>query len=236
MMRAIILTVLTLAIPLAGVPLTAVAQTKPVRDPVPTEAGTSPKSLAVPPAGKIAKPNATETAIFAGGCFWCTEFAFEQLDGVVDVESGYSGGTKATANYDQVHLGNTHHAEAIRVTYDSTKITYAELLDVFFDSHSPTQLNRQGEDVGRQYRSAIFFANKDQQAQAKAKIADLEAKRVYKKKIMTKIEPLEAFYPAEAYHQDFARKNPFSPYIQGHAVPKAYKIRTKHPELIKKPE
>lgn len=178
-----------------------------------------------------------ETAIFAGGCFWCTELAFEQISGVIDVQSGYSGGTKATANYDKVHLGTTGHAEAIRVTYDPDKVTYDKLLDVFFDSHDPTQLNRQGEDdVGRQYRSAIFYADEEQQKQAKAKIADLEAKRVFKKRIMTKLEPLKEFYPAEDYHQDFAKRNPFLPYIQSHAVPKAVNVQARHPELIRNGE
>lgn len=174
-----------------------------------------------------------ETAVFAGGCFWCTEFAFEQLAGVVDVESGYCGGTKTTANYESVHHGTTKHAEVVRVFYDPRKVTYEELLDVFFDSHDPTQVNRQGEDVGKQYRSAIFFANEEQEKQAKAKIADLDAKKVYKRKIATKLEPLKEFYRAEEYHQDFARRNPDVPYIQLHSVPKATKVRMKHPELIR---
>ena len=181
------------------------------------------------PAGKK-----TEVAVFAGGCFWCTEFAFEQVAGVINVESGYCGGTKASANYNMVHRGTTGHAEAIRITYDPEKVTFDDLLDVFFDAHDPTQLNRQGkDDVGRQYRSAIFFADDEQKKQAEAKIADLDAKRVHKRKIVTKLEPLTEFYPAEDYHQDFARRNPFLPYIQGHAVPKATHVRSKHPELIR---
>lgn len=176
-----------------------------------------------------------EVAIFAGGCFWCTEFAFEQLAGVIDVQSGYCGGTKATANYEHVHRGNTAHAEAIRITYDPKKISYDELLDAFFDAHDPTQLNRQGkDDVGRQYRSAIFFADDEQKKRAESKIADLEARHVYKKRrIVTKLEPLKEFYPAEDYHQDFARRNPLVPYIQGHAIPKAMYVRSKHPDLIR---
>lgn len=177
-----------------------------------------------------------ETAIFAGGCFWCTEFAFEQLAGVLEVESGYCGGTKISANYEQVHLGVTAHAEAVRVYYDPEKVSYDELLDVFFDSHDPTQLNRQGEDVGRQYRSAIFFANDGQKEQAEAKIADLEASRVFKRRIRTKLEPLKKFYPAEDYHQNFARRNPLNPYVQRHSAPKAYRVRAKHPDLIRKGE
>lgn len=176
-----------------------------------------------------------EVAIFAGGCFWCTEFAFEQLAGVIDVQSGYCGGTKATANYEHVHRGNTAHAEAIRITYDPKRISYGELLDAFFDAHDPTQLNRQGkDDIGRQYRSAIFFANDEQKKLAEAKIADLEAKQVYRKRrIVTKLEPLKEFYPAEDYHQDFARRNPLLPYIQSHAVPKAMHVRAKHQDLIR---
>jgi len=184
----------------------------------------------------IAKPKfeGMETAVFAGGCFWCTEYAFEQLVGVVDVESGYCGGTRATANYQQVHRGTTGHAEVIRVTYDPARITYAQLLGVFFDSHDPTQLNRQGEDVGRQYRSAIFFANDEQKKLAEAKIAELEAQRVHKRRIVTRLEPLVEFFPAEAYHQDFARRNPFVPYIQSHAVHGAVQVRKRHPDLIQK--
>lgn len=176
----------------------------------------------------------TETAVFAGGCFWCTEHAFEQLKGVVDVESGYAGGKKATANYEAVHHGTTGHAEVIRVTYDPEKITYRDLLDVFFNSHDPTQLNRQGADEGTQYRSAIFYASEEEEKLAKAKIADLESKKVFKRKIVTKLEKLKEFYPAEDYHQDFARRNPFQPYIQSIAIPKAYHVREKRPDLIRK--
>ena len=175
----------------------------------------------------------TEIAVFAGGCFWCTELAFEQLRGVMDVESGYCGGTRATASYDRVHQGSTGHAEAIRVTYDPAKIGYEQLLSVFFDAHDPTQFNRQGEDdVGRQYRSAIFFANDAQKKEAEAKIKQLQQKRVYARHIVTRLEPLTAFYPAEDMHQNFARKYPLLPYIQTHAIPRACDIRLKHPELI----
>lgn len=207
-----------------GAPRTTDGKPKPPAD----NGAAKPAAVPAAPAGKK-----TETAIFAGGCFWCTELAFEQLAGVLDVESGYCGGTKGTANYNQVHLGTTGHAEAIRVTYDPDKITYDDLLNAFFDSHDPTQLNRQKEDIGRQYRSAIFFANDEQEKQAKAKIADLDAKHVFKRPIVTKLEPLKEFYSAEAYHQDFARRNPLLPYIQTHAVPKATQIRAKHPDLIK---
>jgi len=175
----------------------------------------------------------TRTAVFAGGCFWCTELVFRQLKGVVNVESGYCGGTKATASYEKVHRGTTNHAEAVRVSYDPAKISYEQLLDVFFDAHDPTQWNRQGEeDVGRQYRSAIFIADEGQKNQAEAKIQRLRQAKVYRRRIVTRLEPLEAFYPAEDMHQAFAIKFPGVPYIQDHAIPKACTVRIKHPELI----
>ncbi len=169
----------------------------------------------------------------AGGCFWCTEFVFEQLKGVINVESGYCGGTAATANYSRVHGGRTRHAESIRVTYDPKQISYDQLLDVFFDAHDPTQRNRQGEDdIGPQYRSTIFYVNEAQKAAAAAKIKELQAKKVYKRRIVTTLEPMVNFYPAEIAHQDFARRYPTLPYIQTHAIPKASAVRTLHPELI----
>ena len=175
----------------------------------------------------------TETAVFAGGCFWCTEAAFAQLKGVSDVTSGYAGGEASTANYQAVCGGDTDHAEVIRVTYDPGVIRYDTLLDVFFDAHDPTQLNRQGGDMGTQYRSAIFYANDAQKQAAAAKIKELTDKKAFPRSIVTQLEPLEAFYPAEAYHQDYADKNPNQPYIQGHAIPQACKVRTKHPGLVK---
>ncbi len=190
-----------------------------------TDAGSTDSSKKSPP--KI------ETAIFAGGCFWCMEAVFEQLKGVSDVETGYCGGTASTASYEQVHTGGTRHAEAIRVTYHPDTISYDQLLDVFFDAHDPTQRNRQGEnDIGRQYRSAIFFASDGQKKQAEAKIARLQADKVYKKRIVTRLEPLGTFYPAEEVHQDFASKYPFDTYIQEHAVPRVCEVRIAHPELV----
>jgi peptide methionine sulfoxide reductase msrA/msrB len=173
------------------------------------------------------------TAIFAGGCFWCTEAAFEQLDGVLDVQSGYSGGSKQTANYERVCDGNTGHAEAIRITYDPTRITYDQLLDVFFDAHDPTQLNHQGNDYGTQYRSAIFYADDQQKQAAQAKIDQLTKANAFSDPIVTTLEPLKEFYPAEDYHQDYARNNPNQPYIRGHAIPAACAVRAKHANLIK---
>jgi peptide methionine sulfoxide reductase msrA/msrB len=176
----------------------------------------------------------TATAVFAGGCFWCTEAAFEQLEGVLDVTSGYAGGSKETADYEAVCSGRTGHAEAIRVTYDSRRISYDRLLDVFFDAHDPTQLNRQGADVGTQYRSGIFYANDEEKRTAEAKIKQLSDSKKFPGPIVTKLESLVEFFPAEDYHQDYARNNPLQPYIRGHAIPKACKIREKHPALIRK--
>jgi methionine-S-sulfoxide reductase len=203
----------------------------------PTEPSTSEKPGEVRQAGATSSTTQqrrkAETAIFAGGCFWCMEAVFEQLKGVSDVESGYCGGTPTTAFYERVHRGNTRHAEAIRVTYDPEQISYEQLLDVFFDAHDPTQRNRQGEvDIGRQYRSAIFFATSEQKKQAEAKIADLQKSKAFKKRIVTRLEPMTVFYPAEDVHQDFALKNPFDDYTQEHVVPRVCEVRNLHPELI----
>jgi len=176
----------------------------------------------------------TKTAILAGGCFWCTEAAFEQLEGVIDVISGYIGGSRETANYRAVCGGDTGHAEAIRITYDPTKISYDRLLDVFFDAHDPTQLNRQGNDVGTQYRSAIFYATDDEKRTAEAKIQSLNEKHAFARPIVTTLEPLSEFYPAEDYHQDYARLNPDQPYIQSVSIPKVCKVRDKHAALIRR--
>lgn len=176
----------------------------------------------------------TATAVFAGGCFWCTEAAFEQFTGVHDVTSGYIGGDPARADYKSVCTGTTGHAEAIRITYDPSKISYDQLLDVFFDAHDPTQLNRQGNDVGPQYRSAIFFANEHEKHAAEKKIAKLNAAGKFSSPIVTKLEPQTQFFPAEEYHQDYARLNPNQPYIQSVSVPKVCKVREKHSGLLRK--
>src|SRR6478752_4627309 len=176
----------------------------------------------------------TKTAVLAGGCFWCTEAAFEQLEGVVDVTSGYIGGSAETANYRAVCGGDTGHAEAIKITYDPAKISYEHLLDVFFDAHDPTQLNRQGNDIGTQYRSAIFYASDEEKRAAEAKIAALNDKHAFPRPIVTKLEPLGEFYPAEDYHQDYARLNPGQPYIQAVSIPKVCKVREKHAALMRR--
>jgi methionine-S-sulfoxide reductase len=175
-----------------------------------------------------------KTAVLAGGCFWCTEAAFEQLEGALDVTSGYAGGSADSANYRAVCGGDTGHAEAIRITYDPAKISYEQLLDVFFDAHDPTQLNRQGNDIGTQYRSAIFYASEDERSLAQAKIDELTADSRFSWPIVTTLEPLVAFYPAEDDHQNYARQNPDQPYIQAVSTPKVCKVREKHAKLLRR--
>lgn len=176
-----------------------------------------------------------QTAVLAGGCFWCTEAVLEQLSGVQKVVSGYSGGDAASAHYKTVSEGRTEHAESIEITYDPSRITYGQLLKVFFSvAHDPTQLNRQGPDYGKQYRSAIFYANAGQKRIAEAYIEQLSKAKVFPGPIVTQIVPLKAFYPAEAYHQDFVRNNPTHPYVVANALPKLQKLKKLYPAWVKK--
>jgi len=200
-------------------------------------------ALADPAAGAAAEAPAPQSSaakttgtlrqlVVAGGCFWCTEAAFEQLKGVTDVESGYIGGEASTANYKAVCSGQTGHAEAIRITYDPAVISLEKLLDVFFDAHDPTQLNRQGADIGTQYRSAIFFADGEMKKAAEGKIEALNRSGKLSKPVATTLEPLGPFYPAEDYHQGYAGLNPTQPYIEGVSMPKVCKIRDRYPDLV----
>lgn len=179
-----------------------------------------------------AEPKGEQTAVFAGGCFWGVEAVFESMKGVIDVKSGYSGGTAETANYDIVSDGVTDHAEAVIVKYDPTKVTYIQLLSVFFSVvHDPTEVDRQGPDVGRQYRSAIFYANDVQKKAAEAYIKAIDDAKVLKKKVATQVVPLERFYDAEEYHQDYLVRNPTQPYIVAHDLPKLEALKKKFPDL-----
>ncbi len=181
------------------------------------------------PAAVITEPKGTQTAVFAGGCFWGVEGVFEHVKGVISVESGYAGGPKSKADYDSVGTGTTGHAEAVRVKYDPAKISYNDLLQIFFSvTHDPTQLNRQGPDKGSQYRSAIFPANAAQRSAAKAYIAQLNKAGVWKKPIVTKIETY-GFYPAEAYHQNFLARNPTNGYIKKWDAPKLVNLKRLFP-------
>lgn len=176
----------------------------------------------------------TRQIVLAGGCFWCVEAVYQQLEGVLDVESGYAGGAAADANYDAVSAGQTGHAEVVRITYDPTQITYGKILKIFFSTaHDPTTLNRQGADVGTQYRSAIFYANDEQKQIAADYIQKLNESGAYRNPIVTTLEPLNAYHPAEGYHQDFAELNPSHPYIQGVSTPKVKKTQKAFSDLIK---
>jgi peptide-methionine (S)-S-oxide reductase len=175
------------------------------------------------------------TAVLAGGCFWCTEAVFVQIEGVEKVVSGYSGGDRASANYEAVCGGRTGHAEAIQITYDPSNISYGQLLKIFFSvAHDPTQLNRQGHDHGTQYRSAIFYSDPEQKQVAEAYIKQLEQAKVFRSPIVTEVTPLQAFYPAEEYHQNYCSRNPHNPYVAGVAEPKIEKTKESYPELLKK--
>jgi len=174
-----------------------------------------------------------ETAVFAGGCFWGVQSVFQRVRGVLATTVGYSGGAAETANYRAVCGENTGHAEAIEIIYDPALVSYGTLLRVFFSVvHDPTQLNRQGADVGTSYRSAIFFANEEQREIAEAYVKQLDAAHIFAKPIVTQIVPLEAFYRGEDYHQDYAMKNPHNPYIQVCDIPKIAKLGEQFPELF----
>jgi len=180
---------------------------------------------------------APASIVLGGGCFWCTEAVFLSLDGVLSVRSGYAGGTASTANYQAVCSGSTDHAEVIEVAYDPSRITLGRILQVFFDvAHDPTQLNRQGHDMGRQYRSAIFYRTLEQRRVAEAYIAQLNRARAFDSPIVTTLEPLEAFYEAEGYHQNYAARNPGQPYIVFSTVPKMAKLRDSFAPLLKSGE
>jgi peptide-methionine (S)-S-oxide reductase len=190
-----------------------------------------PAPQTVPAATQAAE---TGSAVLAGGCFWCVEAVFEELDGVSDVISGYAGGTRESANYDQVSEGRTNHAEVVQIKYDPSKITFAQLLRVFFATHDPTTKDRQGPDWGRQYRSAVFYENEDQKRIAESYIRQIESEKIFPAPIVTTLEPLSAFYAAEQYHQDFMKRNPGHPYIQQWAVPKVKKTREKFADQLKR--
>lgn len=185
------------------------------------------------PAGvESSTPKGIETAVFAGGCFWGVEAVFEHVKGVIDVRSGYAGGDAKTADYDKVSSGNTTHAESVQVTFDSSKVSYTQLLTIFFSViHDPTELNRQGPDVGPQYRSAIFYADEGQKKLAADYIAAIDKAKVFKKPVVTQVVALEKFYDAEAYHQDFVKKNPDHAYVVYHDLPKLAALKERFPDL-----
>jgi peptide-methionine (S)-S-oxide reductase len=175
------------------------------------------------------------TAVLAGGCFWGVEGVFEHVKGVSDVVSGYAGGEKSTAHYDDVSTGTTGHAESVKITYDPSKVTYGQLLKIYFAvAHDPTELNRQGPDSGTQYRSSIFYANDEQKKIADAYIQQLDQAHVFRNKIVTQVVPLKGFYRAEDHHQHFLEKNPDFPYIVFNDMPKIHALEKEFPEMCKR--
>jgi peptide-methionine (S)-S-oxide reductase len=175
-----------------------------------------------------------QTAVFAGGCFWGVDAVFKHVKGVSEVVSGYTGGSADTAHYSDVSSGTTGHAESVRVRFDPQRVSYQQLLKVFFSvAHDPTELNRQGPDVGSQYRSAIFYTNAGQQAAAKAYIGELAAEHAYSEPIVTQVVPLQQFYPAEKYHQNYLALHPYQPYIVFNDMPKLAQLKKQFPTLYR---
>jgi peptide-methionine (S)-S-oxide reductase len=190
---------------------------------------------APPPAEASSNKSTEETAVLAGGCFWGVEAVFERLKGVKDVVSGFSGGNKASANYNVVSTGTSGHAEAVRIVYDPREISYGTLLEVFFSiAHDPTQLNRQGPDEGPQYRSSIFYEGDEQKRIAEAYIRKLNDAHVFSKPIATTVVKLDGFYPAGSEHQNFVRRNPNNPYVSFNDLPKLDHLQKAYPQLLKK--
>ncbi len=180
------------------------------------------------------KNQSLDVATLAGGCFWCLEAVYDELKGVVDVISGYSGGRVTNPSYEAVCTGETGHAETVQVTFDPQQISFRQLLEVFFTIHDPTTLNRQGADVGTQYRSAIFYHDPAQKATAEQVIHDLELQQIWGKPIVTELSKYTAFYPAESYHQEYFKRNPYQGYCVAIIAPKVAKFRHKYLEMLKK--
>jgi peptide-methionine (S)-S-oxide reductase len=194
----------------------------------------SPAAAVPAPAVDAARATAPgqQTAVLSGGCFWGIQAVFQHVKGVLSATSGYSGGSSKTAEYETVSSGETGHAESVQIVYDPSKITYGELLRVFFSvAHDPTQLNRQGPDEGTQYRSSIFYGNDEQKRIAEAYIAQLDQAKIFPQRIVTQVVPLKAFYPAEAYHQNYAALHPNQPYIVYNDAPKVEHLRQEFPDL-----
>ncbi len=179
------------------------------------------------------QPGRREVATLAGGCFWCLEAVFDNLEGVTNVVSGYTGGRVRNPSYKEVCTGTTGHAEAVQITFDPDQISYRDLLDVFFNIHDPTTLNRQGNDIGPQYRSAIFYHSPEQKEAAEQVIHELDEKKEWKNRIVTEIVPYKEFYPAENYHQEYYANNPYQPYCMLVISPKVAKFRKKYSERLK---
>ncbi len=217
---------------------------QPVAGPIPPVGRRAPLALAtvlaatviaISPGGSpaMAADRATETAVLGGGCFWCIEAVFEEVAGVHDAESGYAGGHDPDPDYQSVCSGETGHAEVVKITFDPARISYAEVLTIFFGVHDPTTLNRQGADVGTQYRSIILTQGEQQRAVAEQVIADLEREQVFDRPIVTEVEPLQEYHPAEPYHQDYFARNPAQGYCQVVIAPKLAKFREQYAEHLR---
>lgn len=197
-------------------------------------AAETPHAIPAPAIDEPASATSSEVAVLAGGCFWGVQGVFQHVDGVTNAVSGYAGGSKETADYHTVSTGSTGHAESVQVTFDPHRISYGRLLQIYFSvAHDPTELNRQGPDTGTQYRSAIFPTSPDQARIAEAYIAQLNAAHVFAAPIATKIEPAEAFYPAEAYHQNYLTLHPDQPYIAFNDIPKVEALKQLFPSLYR---
>src|ERR1017187_4028444 len=183
----------------------------------------------------LATKSDQQTAVVAGGCFWGIQAVFQHVKGVKDATAGYSGGSAATAEYERVGTGETGHAESVKITFDPAQISYGQLLKVFFSiAHDPTELNRQGPDTGSQYRSVIFYSSEEQRHIAETYISQLEQAKSFPRAIVTQVVPLKAFYPAEAYHQNYATLHPYNPYIAINDAPKVEHLRQQFPDLYRK--
>jgi peptide-methionine (S)-S-oxide reductase len=182
----------------------------------------------------LASTPGQETLVLAGGCFWGIQAVYQHVKGVMSATSGYSGGSSSTAEYEIVSTGTTNHAESVRIVFDPSKVTYGQLLQVFFSvAHDPTELNHQGPDEGTQYRSVIFYSNPEQQRIAQTYIAQLDQDKVFSHKIVTQVVPLKAFYPAEGYHQNYAARHPDNPYIAHYDLPKVANLQQMFPQLYR---
>ena len=181
------------------------------------------------------KPKRMETATLGGGCFWCTEAVFQLIRGVEKVDPGYAGGDIPDPTYEQVSTGRTGHVEVANITFDDDSISFREILEIFFGTHDPTQLNRQGADVGTQYRSVIFYRSPEQKSTAEQLVAELTSEKMYDRPIVTVVEPLKTFYPAETYHKDYFKKHPHEPHCQAVIGPKIAKLQKTYISKLKLP-
>jgi peptide-methionine (S)-S-oxide reductase len=225
-MRAVLIAVLLFA----GIGVLAWATAKPNDGRANAKAAFPKPAIDAP----LASSKGQETAVLSGGCFWGVQAVFQHLKGVTSATSGYSGGAAKTAHYEEVSTGETGHAESVKIVFDPAQVSYGQILMIFFSvGHNPTELNRQGPDYGTQYRSSIFYGNEQQKKIAEAYIAQLNAARVYSQPIVTQIVPLQGFYAAEDYHQDYLKHHSYEPYIVMNDLPKLTSFKKEYPDLYR---